>query len=464
MSFFDAFVGPGQQYTTVGSALNDGKYNICVVGNTDETEQWNVPGAEASVTIRPDATVYFHGTSDFIVSEEFIPTFFFTVYGGTILYESTGKFTNTSTFEGSLVKLDYITINSSQSVIQLSSENILLNECSLNVNSLDLTLSHNATLTYNTCIGNITSSSVSNIVTFQNNIIYGSIILQNNPELIRIKSNTIGFLNIYGDIDNLIVTSNIISFLVSDDMTISNSVISMNTINMWDLKANLNMCTLATNIINSNVYIHDVSDSTITDNTMLETYIGSDAIGIPSITQTTISDNTMTLLYINSGTNDSNIVSGNILASIVIEGEVIDLTLRNNVCNMIELRSNVIQSHLENNNTDTIAILGLTDMTIITEEKDSTITLKDVNRSSILNNFNCKFVTNYFKRSSFALNYSDININRCKYAQVVHNNSNIRIDHANRSIIQSNIGKIKIKSNKKSIIDSNIRIGCDNVC
>lgn len=460
MSFFDAFVGPLEQYTTVSSALNDSKFNICVVGNTDETEQWNVPGAEAAVTIRPDATVYFHGDSDFIVSEEFIPTFFFTVYGGTIIYESTGKFTNTSTFEGSLIKLDYITINSTQSEIQVSSENIVLNECSMNTNALDVTLSHNITLTGNTFIGNITSKGTDNVVTFQNNIIYGSIILENNPEMIRIKSNTVGFLNIYGNIDNMIVTSNIISFLVSDDMTITNSVISMNTINMWDLRANLVMVTLSTNTINSNVYIHDVSDSFITDNTMLETYIGSDSGGIPSISQSSITGNTATLIYINSGVNDSNLISDNILSSIVVEGEVVDLTIRNNLCNLIELRGNVSDSHLENNNTNTITILGLTSTTIITEEKDSTITLKDVNKSSINNNFNCKFICSYFKASSFSFNYSNITVDKCKYAQIVHNNSSITIGHANRSIVQSNIGKIKIKSHKKSIVDSNISIGC----
>lgn len=460
MSFFDAFVGPGEQYTTVSSALNDSKFNICVVGNTDETEQWNVPGAEAAVTIRPDATVYFHGTSDFIVSEEFIPTFFFTVYGGTILYETTGKFTNTSTFEGSLVKLDYITINSTQAEIQVSSENIVFNECSMNVNALDVTLSHNITLSGNTFIGNVTSKGADNVVTFQNNIIYGSIILENNPKMIRIKSNTIGFLNIYGNIDNMIVTSNIISFLVSDDMTITNSVISMNTINMWDLRANLVMVTLSTNTINSNVYIHDISDSYITDNTMLETYIGSDSGGIPSISQSTITGNTATLIYINSGINDSNLISDNILASIIVEGEVIDLTLRNNLCNLIELRGNVSNSHLENNNTDKIRILGLTDTTIITEEKDSKIYLKDVNKSSIINNFNCKFKCSYFKGSSFALNYSDIVIDKCKYGQIVHNNSNIVIGVVNRSLVQSNIGQIKIKYHTKSIINSNISIGC----
>lgn len=460
MSFFDAYVGPLEQYTTVSSALNDGKYNICVVGNTNESDQWNVPGGEASVTIRPDAVVYFHGTSDFIVSEEFMPTFFFSVVGGTIIYESSGKLTNTSTFEGSLVKLDYITINSTRAQVEVSSENIVLNECSLNLNTLDLTLSHNVTLTGNTCVGNITSKSISNVVTFQNNIIYGSIILENNPEMIRIKSNTIGFLNIYGNIDNLIVTSNIISFLVSDDMTIKNSVISMNTINMWDLRANLDMCTISTNIINSNVYIHDVTDSYINDNSMLETYIGSDAIGIPSISRSSITGNTLTLLYINSGTNDSNLISDNILASIIIEGEVIDLTIRNNVCNLIELRGNVKDSHMENNNTDVITILGLMDTSVITEEKYSKITLKDVNRSSILNNFGCKFLCNYFKRSSFALNYSNIAMDKCKYGQLVHNNSNININHANRSIIQSNIGKIKIRSCNKSIIDSNITVGC----
>lgn len=464
MSFFDAYVGVGQQYTTVSSALNDGKINICVIGNTDETEQWNVPGTEASVTIRPDATVYFHGSSDFIVSEEFIPTFFFSVYGGTIIYESTGKFTNTSTFPGSLVKLDYITINSTQAAVLLSSEKIIMNECSLNLNSLDITLCDNVTLTGNTCIGNITSRSESNVATFQTNIIYGSIILENNPEMIRIKSNVIGFLNIYGDIDNMFVTSNVISFIVSDDMTLTNSVISMNTINMWDLRANLNMCTLSTNTINSNVYIHDVKDSYITDNSMLETYIGSDSLGIPSLTESTISGNTMSLLYINSGSNNSNLINDNILASIVIEGEVIDLTIRNNVCSMIELRGNVIQSHLENNNTNTITILGITDRTVITEEKDSKISLKDVNKSSLNNNFDCKFICGYFKGSSFSFNYSDITIDKCKYSQIVHNNSNIRINHANRSIIQSNIGKINIRSSKKSIIDSNIIIGCRNNC
>lgn len=460
MSFFDAYVGPGEQYITVSSALNDGKYNICVVGNTDEIEQWNVPGREASVTIRPDATVYFHGTSDFIVSDEFIPTFFFTVYGGTIIYESTGKFTKTSTFEGSLIKLDYITINSLQPQLQLSSENININECSMNLNSLDLTLSHNVLMTGNTCIGNITSRSPNNVITFQNNIIYGSLILENNPEMIRIKSNNIGFLNIYGDIDNIIVTSNIISFIVSDDMTITNSVLSMNTINSWDLRANLNMCTISTNTINSNVYIHDVKDSYITDNSMLEVYIGSDALGIPSISQSTISGNTMLLMYINSGVNDSNLINDNILASIVVEGDVLDLTLRNNVCNMIELRGNVIQSHLENNNTNTITILGIMDMSIITEEKDSKIKLNDVNKSTIISNYNCEFVCDYFKSSSFCFNYSNIKIDKCKYAQLVHNNSKISIVHANRSIIQSNIGKIKTCSIKKSIIDSNITVGC----
>jgi len=281
-------------------------------------------------------------------------------------------------------------------------------------------------------------------ISFTNNIIYGSLTAFTNinysstdaisllskdiqyPMLYNITNNTIGIMgfNSY-DISGIslvcgmTMTSNTIGTLFASSnipIAIGFSNIINNTItntNLADISyttyCSMFFVALSLNTFQSSVRMGDVVYSTITENSFLDLYIGSNVL-TGSLTQSKFTDNTMTSLTVNVGVNISSLVQDNevdpLTGTIVINGDMDSCIIKSNRSSSnIIFNGTMIDNLVNINDVSGIIYNGLVDGDKIEQHRGTSITFnKDIQNTEVVSNNQCPIVCNGIVTSS---NFSD---------------------------------------------------------
>lgn len=497
MSFYDAYCGLGEEFTTVSKAIDAGRTNICVVSSINETEQWSLQN-NTSVTIRPNVYVTYLEQSYLIQTVE---QYNITINGGNFVL---------------LSDLLFDMINSN---ITLSSCNILLLSTNAymrasNIFMFDNTITcsyvntnaENISMKNNTVYGNISignQGSLIQLMLITDNVINGSIVIfPNSRQLPDVIGYPISYSISGNNIDVLSFTT-VVGYETSYFLGLSLTSNTIGTLNVtgqgeayicYSIISN-NSITYATFNNNDNVSWCSFFDSTISENTILyPTRIGE--LELCNVVANTLNDftigvmnrcvfdnNTMLSLYITQGTNNGTSINrNNIVGEIVCECNMNGCEIKDNFFNgSLTFNGTMLDNAITGNATLNIIYNNVVTSDKISKHYNTTITFNDnVIGTNVYNNdllvlvFNstvnrCKLVANNMtstmngkvKDSTITSNSGSVVFNgRVRVTNIADNNKlSLKFTSSvKRSMIVNNVlvGKIRLCKKWDNIVKDNI--------